>query len=118
MEGFLNLRGIAIPVIRLDRLFELPVISPGLYTHLVILNVTHPPVALMVDRVTDIRKVSTDALLPVPEQRVFNDCVEALVSGADGEVHLVLPDRLLLEEERRRVAELQALEQERLRALE
>src|ERR1700736_3896381 len=40
VAGLLNLGGKAVPVIRLDRLFELPDLVPTLYTPLVILR--HP----------------------------------------------------------------------------
>jgi purine-binding chemotaxis protein CheW len=38
LEGFLNLAGIVVPVLRLDRLLQLPVQPPGLYSMLILLK--------------------------------------------------------------------------------
>src|SRR5687768_5370192 len=51
LAGFLNLGGTAIPVVRLDRLFDLPELTPGLYTPLIVLRNPDYRVALIVERV-------------------------------------------------------------------
>ncbi len=114
LDGFLNLQGTTLPVLRLDRLFNLPEQSPGLYTPLVILRNPDPPLALLVDEVNGVFSVSAEDLLPVRETDLFNGCVEAEVVLNGQTVHLLSLERLLLEQERRRIAEFQALEQQRL----
>ncbi len=116
LEGFLNLRGEAVPVVRLRRLFGLPEASPGLYTPVVILK--EGPLALLVDEVSGILSAPEEARLPVQEGHAFNDCVEAEVVLDGRTVHLLSKDRLLLEQERRRIAELQVTAQRRLSELE
>lgn len=118
LEGFLNLRGAAVPVLRLDRLFHLPERTPGLYTPLLILRGPDAPLALTVDAVSEVLSVSEEDLLPVREADLFNGCVgaEAVLNGRV--VHLLSPERLLLEQERRRIAEFQAVAQQRLLELE
>lgn len=116
LEGFLNLRGEAVPVVRLRRLFGLPEGALGLYTPVVILK--EGPLALLVDEVSGVLSASEEAGLPVQEGNTFNDCVEAEVVLNGRTVHLLSTDRLLLEQERRRIAELQVEAQRRLRELE
>ncbi|MBI2504469.1 MAG: chemotaxis protein CheW [Candidatus Latescibacteria bacterium] len=117
LEGFLNLGGAAVPVIHLCRLFGLPWEAPGLYTPLLVVSGHPGPLALLVDEVTDLLSVDQKALVQVREDQVFNDCVEAEIDLGDRTLHLLSPDRLLLEEERQRVAALREAAQERLAAL-
>ena len=76
LAGFLNLAGIAVPVLRLDRLFGLPDLALGRYTPLVLLRQRECPLALLVERVSRIVAVPEEAILPVPANQAFNDCVE------------------------------------------
>jgi purine-binding chemotaxis protein CheW len=118
LAGFLNLGGKALPVLRLDRLFGLPELVPGLYTPLVILRSTSHPLALLVETVSRIVTISADAVVPVPAGESFNDCALGMVT-LDGHVVLLLSaERLLLDKEQQCLAELQDREQARLRALE
>src|SRR5262245_11339595 len=64
LAGVLNLAGEAIPVLRLDRLFDLPEQSTGLYSALVILR-GETPMAILADRVSEIMRVPETAFLPV-----------------------------------------------------
>lgn len=120
LEGFLNLRGTVVPILRLDRLFQLQLNNPGLYTPLVILRSADYPIGLLVDRVTGVLSVPGEAFLPVREKHCFNDCTEAeLVLEQDGgPIHVLSSERLLLEQERCRLAELQSTAQQYLRDLE
>lgn len=118
VEGFLNRGGAAVPVVHLCRLFGLHWEAPGLYTPLLVVSGRPGPLAFLVDEVTDILLLDQKALLPVRERQVFNNCVEAEIDLGDHTLHLLSPDRLLLEEERRRLAALQEAAQERLKALE
>lgn len=120
VEGLLNLRGTAVPVLRLDLLFHLPLKPPGLYTPLIVLRDLDCPLALLVERANGIISVSPEAFLPIREGHCFNDCAEAEVAlGADGHgIHVLSVERLLLEKERQSIAELQAVAQQRLAELE
>ncbi len=118
LEGFLNLRGTAVPVLRTHRLFALAAKTPGLYTPLVLLKNGGFPLALLVDTLLQVAAIPGDAFLPVRDKSCFNDCAEAEVAQEAQRVHVLSPERLLLEEERRRLAELQAMEQRRLEELE
>ncbi|HWQ52358.1 MAG TPA: chemotaxis protein CheW [Bryobacteraceae bacterium] len=118
LEGVLNLRGTAVPVIRLDRLFGRQPSHPGLYAHVVVLRDTNPRSALLVDRVLDVVAPLPDAYRPVAEQNSFNDCAVAEVEVAGRAVHVLSPDRLLLNKERQVIVEFEALGRQYLADLE
>jgi len=116
LEGILNLAGAAVPVLRLDRLFQLPERCPGLYSMLVLLNRTASgQIALLVDRVSEILPVPIHELLPVAEEDSFNACVVGTVLMRDGSVvHVLSPPRLLLERESQSLAAFRTTEEVRL----
>lgn len=116
LDGFLNDGGEILPVLRLGRLFGLPEAAPGLYAPIVVLR--HATLALLVDTVDSIVRVPPKALLPVVDASVFNGCVGAAVRLGAEAVHVLDADRLLLEQERRRIEELAAMVDTRLARLE
>jgi purine-binding chemotaxis protein CheW len=118
LEGFLDLAGTAVPVVRLDRLFRLPELVLGLYTPVVILNASEDRIALVVESVRGIVAVPPGDVRSGFDGGSFNDCVEGEATVGGLAVHLLSPARLLLEKERQCLAELQAVEQDRLRELE
>ncbi len=114
LEGFLNLRGRAVPVVRLDRLFGLEPSPPGLYTPLIVLR--GQPIAFLADAALEVASVKDWE--PVEASGSLNGCAAARFEWGERPVYLLSSERLLLEEERRRVADLQAEMQRRLSALE
>jgi purine-binding chemotaxis protein CheW len=118
VAGLLNLGGTAVAVLRLDRLFGLPEQTPTLYTPLLLVRDTDPPLALQVGRVNDIVTVDDEAVLPVPADHSFNDCADGLVTTGNRVVVLLSAERLLLEKEQQHLAEVQDREQARLRSWE
>ena len=118
VAGFLNLRGSAIPILRLDRLFDLPEQRAGLYTPLIILRMGDVAAGVLVASVRRIVSVADAAFLPLPENHIFRDCATASVDVSGDLIYLLSPERILLESERSTLAGLQAMEQDRLRAAE
>ncbi|QEL16616.1 chemotaxis protein CheW [Limnoglobus roseus] len=117
LDGFLNLAGVVVPVVRLDRLLGLPGKPPNLYTPLLVLRHGTPRLAVRVDRVDRVLRPAEGDVVPVRPDESFNGCVCG-VSRTDGRVVLLLdPGRLLLDKEQQVLAEFQDQEQERLRAL-
>lgn len=116
LEGLLNLRGEITAVVRLDRLFGLPPIVLRRHSQLVVLQGS-TPLALLADRVRDIAAVETAELLP-SEDSVFNDCLAGVLPTARGPVHFLHADRLLLAQEKERLAELRQIAQRRLAELD
>lgn len=123
LEGVLNLRGAAVPVLRLDRLFGLPLREPGLYSMVIVfkketISEKHRvQAAILVDRVTEVLS-PREALLPVREGHSFNGCTQAAVSVSGQLAAILSPQRLLVELETRRLAEFQAIAQQRLQRWE
>lgn len=115
LQGILNLAGTAVPVLRLDRLFQLKEQRPGLYSMLIVTKgVAQGQVALLVDRVGGIVTVAEGAVLPVGKQNSFNDCADGVVTVDEQLVHLLCPSRILLAQERQALAEFQEMAQRRL----
>jgi chemotaxis signal transduction protein len=116
LAGFLNLRGAAVAILRLDRLFDLPEQRPGLYTPLIILR--SAATGVLVASVRRIVSVTETVLLPLPDKHMFHDCATASIDVSGDIIYLLSPDRILLESERNLLKDLQAMEQERLGQLE
>jgi purine-binding chemotaxis protein CheW len=113
LEGFLNVGGTPIPVLRLAELLGLPQDSLELYTPLVILRGKFP-MALLVKSVTGIVSASAALLAPLSAASSFNGCVEGQLN-LDGEaIHFISVERLLLEKEQRMVSGFQEIEARRL----
>lgn len=115
LAGFLNLAGELVPVVRLHQLFGLPEVPPQLWTPLVILRDRR--LALWVDSINGTLSVDDTALLPLPSQRVANESVIGVVRSEKLSLPLLSTQRLLLEQENRVIAELQAATQQRIDAL-
>ncbi len=111
LEGILDLGGTAVPVLRLDRLLGLPVHEPGLYSMLIVLKGL---VALLVERASEVRSVSSGELLPVDAKDSFNACAEASFLLRGETVSLLSAQRILLEKERQALSEFQMITQHRV----
>jgi purine-binding chemotaxis protein CheW len=113
LEGFLDLRGTAIPIVRLDRLFDLREQRPGLHTPMVVLRGTGNPIGILVDSVRGIVPVTSTRLLSLPEDGTFQGCAGASFALDGDLIHLLSPDMLLEANEVRRLAEYSAMVQTR-----
>lgn len=116
LDGFLNYGGTVLPVVRVARLFGFNEIEPGLYAPIVVLRGTE--LALLVDEVLGVVSVDGEAILPLDGDSVFNACLAGQIELEDGAVHVLVPERLVLEQERRRLDELGAMMAERLAAVD
>lgn len=115
LEGVLNLGGVAIPVLRLDRLLGLPTQRFTLYSMLVVLRVSaEDRIAIVVDRVTEILTVTEDAFLPLDREDSFNACAEATVTAQAGAIHVLSPQRILLRKEQEALSEFRVMAQRRI----
>jgi purine-binding chemotaxis protein CheW len=115
LEGILNLTGSALPVLRLDRLFHLPLQPLGLHSALIIVSgVSDGRIAILVDRVSEILTVPENGLLPVSDDNSFNGCAEALAPLRGQMIHVLSLKRLLLKKEREALSGFQAMAQRRL----
>ena len=118
LDGFMNLRGAAVPVTSLHRLFQLPAPEPDLHTPLIAIRTPNGLLALRADTVEEVAAVDDAALMPYAPMDSLNHCAKAQFHWNGQEVALLSPDLLLLAKERECVAGLQAQMQRRLEDLE
>jgi len=113
LAGFLDLRGTAVPIVRLDRLFNLPEQQPGLHTPMIILRGGLGPVGILVERVGGIVPMPSSRLMDVPEGGTFQGCATASAQ-LDGELmYLLSPAALLGKNEARLLDDYGAMSQAR-----
>jgi purine-binding chemotaxis protein CheW len=115
LEGFLNLRGEAAPVIRIDRLFGLAAAPFRLHTHLVVLR--RQPFAIVTERARDIISARFGDVLQPPDGNVFGGCLEGVLRADSGDISLLRVDRLLLKQEESKIAELRRIAERRIAEL-
>ena len=118
LAGFLDLRGTAIPIIRLDRLFDLPEQLPGLHTPMIVLRGVLGPIGILADSVRSIVPVDSSQLLEIPEERTFQGCATGAIQLDGDLIHLLSPAALLEASEARLLADYSAMSQARLLHLE
>jgi purine-binding chemotaxis protein CheW len=118
LAGFLDLRGTAIPIIRLDRLFDLAGQSPGLHTPLIILRGVLGPIGILAESIRDIVPANSAQLLDIPVDRTFQNCATSMVEIGGDPIHLLSPAALLGANEDRLIADFSAMAQARQPHLE
>ena len=114
LAGFSDLRGTAIPIVRLDRLFDLPEQQAGLHTPMIVLRGVLGPIGILVDSVRGIVPVHSVRLLDIPEDRTFQGCATAVVQLDDALIHVLSPVALLTANEDRLLSDYGAKSQARL----
>lgn len=118
-EGLLTLDGEIVPVLRLARLLGLGEQSFGVSTKLIIVRRNSRLRALPVDAVEEVRHATGGEveILPLEEDLAFNGFVEAEIRIGGEVFHLLRTDRILVEEESRRLVEFEEMERQRVEAL-
>lgn len=114
LAGFLDLRGTAIPIVRLDRLFDLAEQQPGLHTPMIVLRGVRGPIGILADSVRGIVPMSSAPLLDIGEDRTFQGCATAAMQLDGDLIHVLAPAALLNASEDRLLADYCALSQARL----
>lgn len=118
LAGFLNLRGTAIPIVRLDRIFDLPEQKPGLHTPMLVLHGVLGPIGILAESVRGIVPAPAARCVDLPDDATFQGCATA-VFQLDGElVHLLSPGALFRVNEDRLLLDYTAMAQARLLHLE
>lgn len=117
LAGFMHLGGMAVAIVDVARLFDMPSADCGLYTPLLLLRGATDPIALKVERVLGIVSVLASAKVRVEERNDRNNCLEATAIIEGHVVALLSLERLLLSRERKCLAHLRADEQSRIDAL-
>lgn len=113
IAGFLNLGGDMIPVIRLDRLFSLPEMRVGPYSHLILAGAERN-VAFLVDYAEEVAPLPPGALHSIRDGETFNDCAKAAFTRDERTVHLLSVEKVLLSEEKHKIDEWKSITRKRL----
>jgi chemotaxis signal transduction protein len=113
LEGFLDYHGEPVAIASLCRLLELPEVEHGLYASFLLLD----GVGVVAGAVEGVSVVSETDLQPLPAGHSFNDCAEAQFTSGDRRVVLLDSGRILLEKERRCIADLTEQARARLEGL-
>ncbi len=120
VEGILNLGGRAVPVLRLDRLLGVDDCRFGIDASILVMRDDGPgaPVlGLLVDHVDGVRSADYFTTMDFPDRRSFNGCLTDQLECVGGTVFLLDWRKILLAEEKIRVAEFGLAAQARLAAL-
>ncbi len=117
LEGFLNLRGEAIPVIPLRRLFGLPDGPPDLYTPLVIIDAGGVQAAIEADEAESVLEIRAEEMRALPAEASPEHCAEAVANTGGRQILLLSPAKILYEQEKRCLAALQTTMATRLHDL-
>ncbi len=115
LAGFLDLRGTTVPIVRLDRMFDLPEQKAGLHTPMIILRGAIRPIGILVNLVRGIVPSASARLLDLPAERTFRGCATAELQIDGDLVHLLSPTALLDADENRMLSDYSAMAQARLR---
>ena len=118
LVGFLDLRGTAIPIVRMDRLFDLPEQLPGLHTPMIVLRGVMAPIGILVNSVRGIVQVPSAGLLEIPVDGTFEGCATGAMEFEGDLIHVLSPAALLRANEDRLLADYSAMSQARLAQLE
>lgn len=116
IHGILNLGGAAVPVLKLDAVLGVEGCRFGLDASILIMR-GDSPLGLLVEHVEGVRRIADFTLVPLADRHSHNGCLVGALAADGAAIHLVAWGRVLLEEERRRLAEFQAHTQQRLAEL-
>ncbi|HEY4088087.1 MAG TPA: chemotaxis protein CheW, partial [Bryobacteraceae bacterium] len=117
LEGFLNLRGKAIPVIPLRRLFGLPDGPPDLYTPLIVIDAYGTQTALEADEAESVLEIRAEDMRALPAEASPEHCAEAIANTQNRQILLLSCAKILYEQEKQCLAALQATMATRLHNL-
>jgi purine-binding chemotaxis protein CheW len=92
IKGVINLRGVIVPIVDLRLRFDLPNVVYDPFTVVIILNVLNRTVGIVVDGVSDVIALSTDAIKPPPEFSASFDTEYLMGLGTVQERMLILVD--------------------------
>lgn len=112
VEGLMSIDGQSIPVLKAAKLLGQEALANGVYTPVMILK--GRTAALCAQRMLGIHRVKPGEMLAAKSGRSFNDLLLGLVKMDGQDAYVLCADRLLLEEEKQRIADFQAQAKARL----
>lgn len=118
VEGILNLAGQAVPILRLDRLLSIEAGDFGLEASILVMKGGGAAIGVMVEHLDGVWPAGRYRVMPVDPQASFNGCLSAMLDSGVEAIGLLSWQRLLLAEERARIAEFTVRAQARLGGFE
>ncbi len=99
MRGVINLRGVIVPVFDLRTRFNRGTTDPGKNHVVIIVKLDERTIGILVDAVSDILTISSEEILPIPDQDVnpeysFMEGLVAVGDQGDQMVAIVRPKML------------------------
>lgn len=98
VEGIINVRGAAVPVINLRRYLGVPEVALGLHTPIILVQVSGRTMGLIVDEVIDVKEVNVDRVARLgdimPEKLGDIPILDGIVHAEDGAILLLNIDQL------------------------
>lgn len=118
VQGVLNLGGVAVPVLRLDRLLGTAPAGIGLDASILIMKTADAPLGLLVEHVEGVRATAAFQFTAIDDRHSFQGCLAGELHDSSGAaIHLLSWRKVLLAEEGRRLEHFQQGAQERLAQL-
>lgn len=118
VQGVLNLGGLAVPVLRLDKLLDTPPAVIGLDASILIMKGADSPLGLLVEHVEGVRSAAEFQFTAIDDGQSFQGCLAGQLHDPTGlAVHLLSWRAVLMAEEGRRLEHFQQSAQERLAEL-
>jgi purine-binding chemotaxis protein CheW len=99
LEGFLKLGNRLIPILRLDKLLNLPEIELNIKTPILLLRNVENSYGLLVEKISEIVTVNKNQLAPVNPNQSFRGCLEEELQLETKTVHIFNLQKLLNIEE-------------------
>jgi len=102
VEGIINLRGKVIPVVDLRRRFGVSVAEQTRESRIVVVDIRGEDIGLMVDAVTEVMRITGDAIEPASDLITTEDSyyIQGIAKLGDRLLILLDLDRVLSKEER------------------
>ncbi|MFA9216294.1 MAG: chemotaxis protein CheW [Sphingomonadaceae bacterium] len=92
IKGIVNLRGVIVPIVDMRLKFDLPLVTYGSLTVVIVLNLGAQVVGMVVDGVSDVVSFAPDELLPTPALTAKIDNTHVLAIGSIRDRMLIVLD--------------------------
>jgi purine-binding chemotaxis protein CheW len=90
IDGMMNLRGIVVPIVDLRRRFDVESKEPGTAGRVLVLAIAGGKTGFLVDSVSEILKVPTDAIRPSPELSAEQMRLIGRIANFDAQGRMIL----------------------------
>ena len=90
IDGMMNLRGIVVPIVDLRRRFDVASKEPGIAERVLVLAIGGGKTGFLVDSVSEVLKVPTNAIRPAPELSAEQMRLIGRIANFDAESRMIL----------------------------